>query len=125
MEVAPLLARVREQLKHEADYRAEARAAARAGFISTADPAPQSQAMVAMMLAAGEPLRHAGRYDFERSDLFGCLFSQGKAQFLGEGFARTPPPDLLFLQRKFIGTFLLCVRLKAKVDLAQAFAPHL
>ena len=100
-------------------------AATRAGFIGAEDPARQSQAVVDMMLAAGEPLRHAGRYDFERSDLFGRLFSQGKAQFFGDGFARTPPPDLLFLQRKFIGTFLLCVRLKAKVDLAQAFSPHL
>ena len=210
MDMAPLLARVREQLKHEADYRAEARAttlyrtrlgadpdlwvpavvpehctphivatefapgvpvdqwaaehapqaqrdrvaaalvrlavreffelsramrdgdatrlataASRAGFISPEDPASQSDAVVQMLLAAGEPLRHAGPYDFGKSDLFGRLFTQGRAQFFGDGFARTPPPDLLFLQRKFVGTFLLCVRLRAKVDLALAFSPHL
>jgi aarF domain-containing kinase len=100
-------------------------AAARAGFISPDDPSSQSQAVVQLMLAAGEPLRHAGPYDFERSDLFGRLFAQGQAQFFGDGFARTPPPDLLFLQRKFVGTFLLCVRLRARVDLALAFSPHL
>lgn len=100
-------------------------AATRAGFISVEDPAGQSQAVAHMLLAAGEPLRHAGPYDFEKSDLFNRLFTQGRAQFFGDGFARTPPPDLLFLQRKFVGTFLLCVRLRAKVDLAEAFAPHL
>ncbi len=102
-----------------------ATAASRAGFISPEDPASQSDAVVQMLLAAGEPLRHAGPYDFGKSDLFGRLFTQGRAQFFGDGFARTPPPDLLFLQRKFVGTFLLCVRLRAKVDLALAFSPHL
>jgi len=100
-------------------------AATRAGFISHEDPASQSQAVVDMLQAAGEPLRHAGPYDFETSDLFNRLFTQGRSQFFGDGFARTPPPDLLFLQRKFVGTFLLCVRLRAKVDLARAFSPHL
>lgn len=100
-------------------------AAGSAGFISPEDPASQRQAVVQMLLAAGEPLRHVGPYDFGESDLFGRLFSQGRTQFFGGGFARTPPPDLLFLQRKFVGTFLLCVRLRARVDLALAFAPHL
>jgi len=36
-----------------------------------------------------------------------------------------PPADLLLLQRKFVGTFLLCARLRARVDLAGIFAPHL
>ena len=102
-----------------------ASAASGAGFIGPEDPASQSQAVVQMLLAAGEPLRHVGPYDFGGSDLFGRLFSQGRTQFFGGGFARTPPPDLLFLQRKFVGTFLLCVRLRAQVDLALAFAPHL
>ena len=100
-------------------------AATRAGFISPEDPARQSQAVVDMLLAAGEPLRHAGPYDFATSDLFSRLFTQGRAQFFGDGFARTPPPDLLFLQRKFVGTFLLCVRMRARVDVSQAFSPHL
>jgi aarF domain-containing kinase len=100
-------------------------AAIRAGFIRLEDPADQSHAVVQMLLAAGEPLRHVGPYDFEKSDLFSRLFTQGRTQFFGAGFARTPPPDLLFLQRKFVGTFLLCVRLRARVDIALAFSPHL
>ena len=53
------------------------------------------------------------------------VLAQGQAQFFDQGFSRTPPPDLLLLQRKFIGTFLLCARLRARVDLAAAFGPHL
>ncbi len=110
---------------HDGDDARIRTAASRAGFIGVEDPAGQSQAVVQMLLAAGEPLRHTGPYDFEKSDLFNRLFTQGRAQFFGDGFACTPPPDLLFLQRKFVGTFLLCVRLRARVDLAQAFSPHL
>ena len=77
------------------------------------------------MQLASEPLRHAGPYDFAASDLFKRSFAQGRAQFFGAGFARTPPPDILFLQRKFAGMFLMCARLGARVDLAEVFGAQL
>lgn len=96
-----------------------------AGFIAAQDPPPQTQAILDIMRLASEPLRHAGVYDFGASDLFSRVFEQGREQYLGEGFARTPPPDLLFLQRKFVGSFLLCTRLRARVDVAGLFQQHL
>ena len=63
--------------------------------------------------------------DFGASSLFARSFAQGRAQFFAEGYARTPPPDLLFLQRKLAGTFLPCARLRARVDLAGVFAGEL
>jgi hypothetical protein len=78
-----------------------------------------------MMMDAGEPLRHAGHYDFGASTLAARVFAQGRAQFFGEGYARTPPADLLFLQRKFIGTFMLCSRLRARLDVAASFGSQL
>ncbi|MDH4392739.1 MAG: AarF/ABC1/UbiB kinase family protein, partial [Aquabacterium sp.] len=95
------------------------------GFISDGDPPEQVAGVLRMLMAAGEPLRQAGAYDFGTSDLFARLFAQGQAQFFDQGFSRTPPPDLLLLQRKFVGTFLLCTRLRARVDLAVVFAPYL
>ncbi len=95
------------------------------GFIGDSDPPAQAAGVLQMLMAAGEPLRHTGVYDFGASDLFARMFAQGQAQFFDQGFSRTPPPDLLLLQRKFIGTFLLCTRLRARVDLAALFAPHL
>jgi predicted unusual protein kinase regulating ubiquinone biosynthesis (AarF/ABC1/UbiB family) len=102
-----------------------AAAANAAGFTADEDPPAQTRGVLAMMRMAGEPLRHAGPYDFGASDLFARSFEQGRAQFFGEGYARTPPTDLLFLQRKFAGTFMLCSRLRARVDLAAVFAGEL
>lgn len=102
-----------------------AAAAQAAGFTAADDPPAQARGVVAMMRTAGEPLRHPGAYDFGTSDLFARAFDQGRAQFFGAGYARTPPPDLVFLQRKFAGTFLLCTRLRARVDLGDIFAAQL
>jgi predicted unusual protein kinase regulating ubiquinone biosynthesis (AarF/ABC1/UbiB family) len=100
-------------------------AALAAGFVAAGDPPGQTQAVLDLMLAAGEPLAHAGPYDFGASDLVGRVFDQGRAQATGEGFARTPPTDLLFLQRKFAGTFMLCARLRARLDLRAVFGDQL
>jgi predicted unusual protein kinase regulating ubiquinone biosynthesis (AarF/ABC1/UbiB family) len=96
-----------------------------AGFTAADDPPEQTRGVIDLMRMAGEPLRHPGAYDFGRSDLFTRSFDQGRAQFFGDGYARTPPPDLLFLQRKFAGTFMLCTRLGAQIDLAEVFAGEL
>ncbi|MEY3253115.1 MAG: hypothetical protein RL227_2088, partial [Pseudomonadota bacterium] len=96
-----------------------------AGFTAAQDPAEQSRGVIALMRLAGEPLRHAGAYDFGASTLVARSVELGREQFLGVGYARTPPPDLLFLQRKFAGTFLLCARLRARVDLNRVFAGEL
>ena len=105
---------------------AQVRSAALAlGYIGETEPPAQADGVLAILMAAGEPLRHGGPYDFGASDLFKRMLARGQAQFFDVGFSRTPPPDLLLLQRKFIGTFLLCARLRARVDLAAAFGPHL
>jgi predicted unusual protein kinase regulating ubiquinone biosynthesis (AarF/ABC1/UbiB family) len=102
------------------------RAAALAvGFVAEQDAPTQTQAVLDMMWLAGEPLRQHGVYDFGASELSARVFDQGRAQMLGEGYARTPPPDLLFLQRKFVGTFMLCSRLQARLDVGALFGDHL
>jgi predicted unusual protein kinase regulating ubiquinone biosynthesis (AarF/ABC1/UbiB family) len=111
----------------KADERARLEAAAlRAGFIAASDPAEQTRAVIELMHLSGEPLRHVGPYDFGRSSLVGTVFDHGRAQVMeGSGFARTPPPDLIFLQRKFAGSFLLCAKLQARVDVGEVFGAHL
>lgn len=102
-----------------------AEAAQHLGYVGASDPPAQAAGVLQILMAAGEPLRHAGVYDFGASTLFSRMFTQGQAQFFDQGFSRTPPADLLLLQRKFIGTFMLCTRLRARVDLASVFAPYL
>ncbi len=100
-------------------------AALEAGFIAPEDAPGQRRGVLEIMATAGEPLRHEGPYDFGASDLVARSLAQGREQFFGEGYARPPPPDLIFLQRKFAGTFLLCARLRARVDLHDVFAGEL
>lgn len=96
-----------------------------AGFTAADDPRSQREGVISLMRLAGEPLRHQGLYDFGVSTLFARSFEQGRDQFFGAGYTRTPPPDLIFLQRKFAGTFMLCTRLRAKVNLQQVFGQEL
>jgi aarF domain-containing kinase len=118
---------IRALARAQRDHDAEGvlQAAQNAGFIGLNDAPAQTRGVVEMMLMAGEPLRQKGPYDFAASDLFKRGFDQGRAQFFGEGFASTPPPDMLFLQRKFVGTFMLCARLKARVDMGEVFGGQL
>ena len=41
------------------------------------------------------------------------------------GFFRPPPPDTLFVHRKLAGTFLLCARLGARLDVHAVLRPFL
>jgi aarF domain-containing kinase len=93
-----------------------------AGFIGADNAPAQAQGVVDLMMMSGEALRHDGPYDFGASDMFARVFERGRAQFFGAGYAQTPPPDLIFLQRKFAGTFMLCGRLRARVDVRGVFS---
>jgi aarF domain-containing kinase len=82
------------------------------------DAAPEQAAGIAELIAlTGEPLRHAGLYDFGASDLFERIFVGGRELFYEDAFGRNPDPATFFLHRKFVGTFMLCRRLRARVDL--------
>jgi aarF domain-containing kinase len=91
------------------------------GFIGDADTPAQAQGVIDLMREAGEVLRQRGPYDFGQSDLLSRLSLQGRAQLRDAGVGSVPPEDLVFLQRKFVGTFLMCTRLQARVDVGALF----
>jgi predicted unusual protein kinase regulating ubiquinone biosynthesis (AarF/ABC1/UbiB family) len=86
------------------------------GFLTPLDDAAASQAMLDLISLATEPFRQAGPYDFGDSDLPARAREASMALVFEHGFRRPPPPETLFLQRKLGGTFLLCARLRARVD---------
>ncbi|MCG5525697.1 AarF/ABC1/UbiB kinase family protein [Ectothiorhodospira haloalkaliphila] len=88
------------------------------------DPADVNE-MLDLLLLSGEPLRHEGPYDFGASDLFERVYYRGKDLFLDERFRHMPEPATLFLHRKFMGMFLLCRKLRARVDIGRMMNPHL
>jgi predicted unusual protein kinase regulating ubiquinone biosynthesis (AarF/ABC1/UbiB family) len=90
------------------------------------DATPERAADIAgLILLSGEPLRHPGPYDFGASDLFERVYVRGRDLFFQDAFGKRPDPSTLFLHRKFVGTFMLCRRLRARVDLRELLADYL
>jgi aarF domain-containing kinase len=100
-------------------------AATAAGLIGAQDSASQAQGLMDLLMLIGQPLQAQGLYDFGASTLVNQAFVQGRTQAMGEGFGSAPPADLLFLQRKFAGTFMLCARLGARLDMQAVFGDAL
>ena len=72
--------------------------------------------MIALALSC-EPFRQRGPYDFGSSDLPARLRDHALDLAFVRGFRRPPPPETLFIHRKLAGTFLICSRLRSRVDL--------
>jgi aarF domain-containing kinase len=109
----------------QADRTRATAAATAAGLIGPQDSATQAQGLMDLLMLIGQPLQAQGVYDFGASTLVNQAFVQGQAQAMGEGFGSAPPADLLFLQRKFAGTFMLCARLGARLNLHEVFGDAL
>ena len=71
------------------------------------------------------PLRQGSVFDFARRDFLAEMRDRGMALGLDRDLWHVPPPDLLFLNRKFGGLYLLATKLAARVDLAPLIAPYL
>lgn len=109
-----------------ADDRAAMRAASiELGYVGASDPSDRVEALLDLLRLASEPLRSTGHYDFGLSDLFERVYARGREMFYSGAFSTMPAPETMFLHRKFMGAFMLCRRLRARVDLGALLAPHL
>ncbi|MCG8429460.1 MAG: AarF/ABC1/UbiB kinase family protein [Chromatiales bacterium] len=95
------------------------------GYLRADEAAPYRQAMCEMICAVAEPMRHQGLFDFGTSDLSMRVAEQAVALRLNQRYMHLPPTDVLFLHRKFGGTYLLCARLRAQVNVSSLIAPYI
>lgn len=86
------------------------------GFVAAEDGEAAAEAVAAVVRIATEPFRAAGPYDFGRSDLPARARAAGTALVFEQRHLRPPPPEVLYVQRKLGGTFLLCAKLRGRVD---------
>jgi len=109
----------------EGDREEIQRAAVELGYLSGDEPPERASAVADLMMLVGEPLRSEGPFDFGTSDLAGRAREAGFDLAFRHGYLKAPPPQTIFLHRKLGGTFLLCARIHASVDVASLARPHL
>jgi predicted unusual protein kinase regulating ubiquinone biosynthesis (AarF/ABC1/UbiB family) len=85
------------------------------GYTHPEDPEAMTQNAMAIIRLACEPLLQRGPYAFAESGLVMRARDLGLSVIFGKGM-RSPPPETLFLHRKLIGTFMICAKLKARVN---------
>jgi len=107
------------------DRRAMAEVATEIGFFPAGERVDRVDGIVDLLMLGTEPFRARGRYDFAASDLAARIRAAGLDLAFGKGFFRSPPPETLFLHRKLAGTFLLCARLGARVEVRSRLEPWL
>jgi predicted unusual protein kinase regulating ubiquinone biosynthesis (AarF/ABC1/UbiB family) len=100
------------------------RAAVEIGYLAPGEREDRARGLVDLILLVCEPLRHAGVYDFGRSQLAARARDAGFDLML-RGFLHAPPPETIFLHRKLAGSFLLCAKIGARVDAHALVAPLL
>ena len=85
------------------------------GYAHPDDPEAMIRNAADIIRLACEPLVQHGPYDFAASGLAVRARDLGLAVAFGKGL-RSPPPATMFLHRKLIGTFLICAKLRARVN---------
>ena len=79
-----------------------------------------------MIKLISEPVISGGVYDFGGSDLFARGRDAGLSMFFEDmSEYRIPPPETMFLHRKLVGSFMLCSRIGARVNVQELILPFL
>ena len=93
------------------------------GYAHPDDPEPMARNALEILRLVCEPFAHRGIYDFAGSRLIARARERGIQAALGGGL-RSPPPETMFLHRKLIGTFLICARLHARINVHALIERH-
>lgn len=95
------------------------------GFFVADTEARHQEKILDMMSLVFAEMNKADSFDFSGTELSKRLQREGIA-LAEQGFIPPPLPiDVLFVQRKFGGVFLLASKLRARLDLKTLFAAHL
>jgi predicted unusual protein kinase regulating ubiquinone biosynthesis (AarF/ABC1/UbiB family) len=94
------------------------------GWVPGDEPRDRLEGLADVILLSTEPLRAPGLYDYGTSDLAQRTHDASMELAFERGLLLPPPPELLFVNRKLGGTYLLCTSLRARIasgDLARTF----
>ncbi len=95
------------------------------GYLREDDPESLIAPFVELLKLVYEPLVTEGPYDFAGAMSLQRGQELGFELVLKHGYLRTPPAELMFLQRKIDGMRLVCARIRARFDLGLVLDPFL
>ncbi len=99
------------------DLEAMRQAAIQIGYFSDGLKAHHQNSIMQMMELSMTPLRKGGLYDFADTSMSAQMRDIGMDLGTDREVWHIPPPDVLFMNRKFGGLYLLATMLKARVDI--------
>ncbi|MGJ8602854.1 MAG: ABC1 kinase family protein [Marivita sp.] len=94
------------------------------GLLADALPETTRAEILSMVDMANAPMLDPGGFDFGDTSLVSDLRDRGMALGRDRSIQHIPPTEVLYLQRKAAGLFLLATRLRAKVTLRDLFNRH-
>ena len=96
------------------------------GYLNPGDSSEHAERFLDVIRMVCEPIRYDRIYNFGESDLFTRARDAGfEMVFSGSGEYRVPPPETIFLHRKLVGSFLLCARIRAMINVQDLIRPYL
>lgn len=101
------------------DRPAMRRIAEEIGYLQPGCSDEHADQVLDLILMVCEPLRHRDGYDFGGSDLIRRARDAGMDLVFRSGEFHAPPPETIFLHRKLVGSFLLCARLRSRVEVRE------
>ena len=94
-------------------------AAVEVGYLGDSDAPAYASAILQLLRMATEPARISGSFDFTENDLAERMSQLLYKLRVESRLWRMPPPEILFLHRKLGGMYMLCSKLRARVDVGK------
>ena len=102
------------------------RLAEQMGYLNPGNSDDYVNRILDIIRLVSEPVTRGGVYDFGSSDVFARGRDAGLDMMFNDmSEYRVPPPETMFLHRKLVGSFMLCSRIGARVNVQELIEPFL
>ena len=100
--------------------------AERIGYLDPGASDGHAERILELIRVICEPIRYDGVYDFGASNLVSRGRDLGmEMAWTDMSEARVPPPETMFLHRKLMGSYMLCHRIGARINVQELIWPFL